>query len=255
MLGHHCSALSGSEVVYSRHLQVRALRKLGLVLRRVRLGLGFEDEAMKELGVVSTPAPRTPAVAARTPVPPATEQVLPAAEGPQSSVSAAVSQAIAVAVEAEELRSVKEEQLDMDSLERAADNLTLYPAEVVAGGLIEIESSSGSDSDSSESSTTSSSSAQDVAKGQHPYTEVVPAGHEFYRHAKSGIVHKCVEGSETAVCKIKMTSNFRKLGREFHFKYPKCLRCFPKDHNRIRDIGQLTESIDLAIKRSRSSDQ
>ena len=97
MLGHHCSALSGSEVVYySRHLQVRALRKLGLVLHRVRLGLGFEDEAMdEELGVVSTPAPRTPAVAARTPVPPATEQVLPAAEGPQSSVSAAVSQAIA----------------------------------------------------------------------------------------------------------------------------------------------------------------
>ena len=40
-----------------------------------------------------------------------------------------------VAVEAEELQSVKEEQLDMDSLERAADNLTLYPAEVVAGGI------------------------------------------------------------------------------------------------------------------------
>ena len=39
MLGHHCSALSGSEVVYSRHLQVRALRKLGLVLRPSPVGI------------------------------------------------------------------------------------------------------------------------------------------------------------------------------------------------------------------------
>ena len=39
VLGHHCSSLNGSEVVYSRQLQTRALRKLGLILKRVRMGL------------------------------------------------------------------------------------------------------------------------------------------------------------------------------------------------------------------------
>lgn len=68
--GHHCSALDGSEVVYSRQLQTRALRKLGLVLRRVRAGLTFEDGAMREFGLASTPAPFTPTAAKRTPVPP-----------------------------------------------------------------------------------------------------------------------------------------------------------------------------------------
>ena len=41
VVGHHCSALDGSEVVYSCQLQTQALRKVGVVLRRVPAGLTF----------------------------------------------------------------------------------------------------------------------------------------------------------------------------------------------------------------------
>ena len=75
VLGHHCSAVSGSEVVYSRQLQTRALRKLGYILKRVRSGLSLEDPAMRECGIISTPAPCTPVGAARTPIPSGTAPV------------------------------------------------------------------------------------------------------------------------------------------------------------------------------------
>ena len=60
VLGHHCTATSGSDVVYSRHLQTRALRKLSVLLRRLRIGLGFEDDSMREMGISGTPVPFTP---------------------------------------------------------------------------------------------------------------------------------------------------------------------------------------------------
>ena len=65
VLGHHASALQGSDVVYSRHLQTRALRKLSMLLRRVRVGLDIEDDQMKEFGIMQMPGVGTPA--ARTP--------------------------------------------------------------------------------------------------------------------------------------------------------------------------------------------
>ena len=47
------------------------------MIRRVRVGLGVEDDFMKEFGVISTPAgmtpfggPRTPGIGPATPVPP-----------------------------------------------------------------------------------------------------------------------------------------------------------------------------------------
>ena len=52
---------------------------------------------------------------------------------------------------------------------------------------MEIESSSGSDSTSS--SYDSDGSAPDLLT--QGTTELVPQGKEFYRHVKSGIVHKC----------------------------------------------------------------
>ena len=55
VLGHDCSATSGSEVVYSRHFQTRALRKLSMLLKRLRVGLGFQDVGMSEFGVLGTP--------------------------------------------------------------------------------------------------------------------------------------------------------------------------------------------------------
>ena len=38
-LSHHCSAVAGSEVVYSRELQVRPITKLQMLFKKIRLGL------------------------------------------------------------------------------------------------------------------------------------------------------------------------------------------------------------------------
>eukprot|EP00435_Cladocopium_sp_Y103_P055737 s2737_g18.t1 len=254
VLGHHCSALNGSEVVYSRQLQIRALRKLEMILRRIRAGQGFEDEAMRDYGIVSTPAAFTPVGAARTPLPMVTPVPAVGVDGAAPDDSAVIKQALEGAVEAEEIQSVKEEQLDAQMLESAADQLSLFPVEVVAAGVVEIESSSGSDSSSS-SSESESSSTETLAKDQPVrYAEHVPQDMDFYKHSKSGIVHGCKLGETVSNCKLNMSGNFKKLARKFHFKHPKCLRCFPKDSNRIRSVEQLTHSLDSFIKRARPSE-
>eukprot|EP00435_Cladocopium_sp_Y103_P012682 s3129_g3.t1 len=255
VLGHHCSALNGSEVVYSRHLQTRALRKLSLILRRVRSGLNIEDEAMKEYGVISTPLPFTPVMAAKTPVIPAAEppvaQDKPTAEElDKQAVDAAVEQAANL----EDLQSVKEEELNTQAVEAAASELTLYPVEIVAAGVVEIESSSGSDSDSSTSDSESTSS-ETIEQAQGPHmVENVPEDLEFYKHIKSGLVHSCKIGQMVTSCKTQVGTNFKKLGRKLFVVHPKCIRCFPKTHNRIRSCEQMTDNIDAFLKRSRAAD-
>ena len=136
VLGHHCAALSGSEVVYSRQLQTRALRKLSLILRRVRMGQTLEDDAMKEFGVVSTPLPFTPATAARTPVA-MPQQVGLAKPVEQDEVdNSAVTGAVKLAMECEDLQSVKEEQFDLQAVEAAANELTLFQRTLSAWVLL-----------------------------------------------------------------------------------------------------------------------
>eukprot|EP00435_Cladocopium_sp_Y103_P017363 s2638_g4.t1 len=255
VLGHHCSALNGSEVVYSRHLQTRALRKLGHILRRVRAGLNIEDDIMKEYGIINTPLPFTPVAAAKTPVPPHVESA-PALEGPAAVVEEkqAVDAAIEAAANLEDLQSVKEEELNAQAVEAAASELTLYPVEIVSAGVVEIESSSGSDSESS-TSDSDSSSGETVAQAQGPHmVEDVPEGVDYYKHAKSGLVHSCKTGQETTSCKIQIGVNFKKLGRKLYVVHPKCIRCFPKNHNRIRSCEQMSASFDAFLKRSRASD-
>ena len=51
-----------------------------------------------------------------------------------------------------------------------------------------------------------------------------------------------------------MSGNYKKLERMFHVKLPKCLRCFPKDSNRIRNLDQLSQSLDSCVKRARASE-
>ena len=250
VLGHHCSALSGSEVVYSRQLQIRAIRKLCMILRRVRMGLGFEDAAMKEFGVISTPAPFTPASAARTPVQQtATSEETSKTDGPVQHAEV-VTQAVAAAVELEELQSVMEEQMDVQVLEQAADAISLFPLEVVSVGVVEIDSSTGSESDSSSSASYSSSTEeqQEPEEKRARHIEEVPEGQEFFKHVKSGIVHSRATGQLVSQCKLTMSSNYKKLERRLFVNFPKCLRCFPKDHNRIRHVGQLTKSLDTFLK-------
>ena len=252
VLGHHCTALSGSEVVYSRQLQTRALRKLSLILRRVRMGQTLEDDAMKEFGVVSTPLPFTPATAARTPVA-MPQQVGLAKPVEQDEVdNSAVTGAVKLAMECEDLQSVKEEQFDLQAVEAAANELTLFPADIVSMGVVEIESSSGSDSEST-TSDSSSTTELEPQRDQPSFIEHVPESLDFYRHAKSGILHACKLGETVTKCKLSMNANFRKLGRSFTFRYPKCLRCFPKDNNRIRSVDALASALDASVKRARNS--
>ena len=152
VLGHHSSAVQGSDVVYSRHLQTRALRKLSMLLRRVRVGLNIEDEQMKEFGIMGTPAaatpmPRTPGLVA--PCAPSSD-VREEARIVQPDVTA-LDDAIETAQGLEDFESVKEETLTLENIESQAENITLFPLGVVQQGLVEIESSSGSSSDSSSS--------------------------------------------------------------------------------------------------------
>ena len=252
VLGHHASAVSGSEVVYSRQLQTRALRKLSLVLRGVRAGLSIEDENMKDFGLVSTPVPFTPAMAAQTPVaPPVLVQPVAPLVAERPADGQAVDAAVEEAVQLEELQSAKEEDLGQEALEAAAQDLTLFPIELVTAGVVEIESSSGSDSDSSTSSSQSDSSS-DVPQAQGPRViEDVPDGLDYHRHVKSGLVHKCKAGELVTGCKIHVGANYKKLARRIYVVHPKCIRCFPKDNNRIRSCEQMAESLDGIIKRSR----
>ena len=81
----------------------------------------------------------------------------------------------------------------------------------------------------------------------------MPESLDFYRHAKSGILHACKLGETVTKCKLSMNAHFRKLGRSFTFKYPKCLRCFPKDNNRIRGVDALVSALDASVKRARNS--
>ena len=148
----------------------------------------------------------------------------------------ALSQAIEAAVVTEELQSAKEEKLDESMLETAAERLTLFPVELVAAGVVEIESSCGSDSSSTSSESDSSSSIPGGRASAVRYIEDVPPGQDFYKHVKSDTAHCCSLGETVSNCKLNMSGNFKKLERRFHFRHPKCLRCFPKDSNRIRNI-------------------
>lgn len=251
VLAHHCSAVSGSEVVYSRHLQTRALRKLSMLLKRLRIGLGFEGEAMKEFGVSVTPAPFTPfglkTPGARAPATP--NLTLPVEQ------QEALKNAVDNMLDLEDIQSVKEELNDIEGAAEAAGTLSGFPIEVVHKGVTEIDSSSGSSSGDDESS---SDSGSDVLQGSiirdfPSYVETIPDGVDFYKHTKSGIVHKCNAGSRVSACKLQMNDRYKLLPRMLHMKLPKCLRCFPKDHNRIRGVSDLIGAVDAAHKRAKTS--
>lgn len=224
-----------------------------MILRRVRKGLAVEDEAMRDFGIMSTPAPRTPAAAARTPVAASTQVQMAQPVVAPADVQQVVSEALEQAVELEELQSVKNEDFVLQNVESAADDLTLYPAEVVSAGVVEIDSSSGSDSESTTSE--SSSSSELLPQPNQPgFKEFVPEGIDFFRHVKSGILHACKTKETVSRCRVNMGQNFRKLGRSFTFRYPKCLRCFPKDHSRIRSVDEMADAFDSVVKRARSSE-
>lgn len=64
MRRHHWSALAGSEVMYSRHLHTRAIRKLQMLLHRLRVGIGIEEEPRADEDLNQMAAGRNDAPAA-----------------------------------------------------------------------------------------------------------------------------------------------------------------------------------------------
>ena len=133
----------------------------------------------------------------------------------------------------------------------AGDELKVFGAELHNQGLIEIDSSSGSDSNSDSSSSEDESSSEHFnnALPKPVYTELVPEGMDFVVHKKSKILHKCKSGSESTICKTRVTANFFTTDRVIHFKYPKCMRCFVKDSNRLKTCEQSVAHMDETSKR------
>ena len=252
VLGHHCSATAGSEVVYSRHLQTRALRKLSMMLRRLRIGLGFEDEGMREFGMLGTPPPCAPA-GPQTPGVEKQDVTTSKVCQPSQLEASAMDNVIEDLNRLEEIESVKLEAEDVEAVANSAGDLTLFDEELVKSGVIELDSSSGSSSSDTSSSDESDKELRDgtIIKDYPRYVEHVPDGMDFYRHPKSSIVHCCNSNSKVSKCKVQMTDKYRLLDRTFHVRFPKCLRCFPKNHNRLRTIGEVANAVDLAAKRAR----
>ena len=252
VLGHHSSAVQGSDVVYSRHLQVRALRKLSMLLRRVRIGLDVEDDQMREFGVLQTPAMGTPV--------PCTPGVMKQVDPPglvvsESGITQPASQALEVAFEEaqqiEELQSVKEEALDLADVESHAGDVSLFPLSVVQHGLVEIESSSGSSSESSSLESSDEEERPPPTFQKPRYSEDVPADRDFYRHFKSGILHSCPVGKSVAACKVAINSNYKLMERVMTVRYAKCIRCFPVNNSRLRSLDDMVGALDSAVKRQR----
>lgn len=237
-LSHHATVLEGSDVVYSRELQTRAIQKLQMLIKKVRLGLDPTANDMREegneaehRGNKSVVFPETPG---RCDVP-ATPAVLSIARQ-----------------EAPVFISPKVEPWFIDGCEGEAEDLSLLPLSVVSNGLIAIDSSSGS------CTTESSSGDEEEALGAirlgHHYTEMVPEGFDFYKHSKSKRVHLTVQNERKSKCKMDMSGNFEKMPRVFHFKFPKCLRCFPNTTGRVRTRDDAVKALDDALKRVRSRD-
>ena len=75
----------------------------------------------------------------------------------------------------------------------------------------------------------------------------------FYYHKKSKILHRSRLGSGVTSCKVSLNSNYVETERTFFFKYPKCMRCFTSDHNRLKSIDDVVGALDKASKRLKQS--
>lgn len=240
-LSHHASALHGSDIVYSRELQSGAIRKLQRLLKKIRMGLGQEgapDEATRD--VVSTfDSGHTSAV--RTPLP-LQQHGAPATPPLEKEGVATLA-----------LQDVKtENEVEQEcQQELAADQL--FSFEDLKNGLIELDSSSGSSSSSSDSESVESEVSVAAAPKHVPaaYTETVPEGFVYSFRRKSKIMHRRPEGKSSFTCGIESNQNFSVLPHTFHFKYPKCLKCFHDNHNRICSREEAIQRIDGIMKRQK----
>ena len=267
ILSHHSSALHGSDVVYSRDLQTGAILRLQMLLRKIRIGLaaGSElEEAQKKItsafdaGQVSSV--RTPVLGAACPGTPgldgqrvATVEVLE-----EQSFENVVSEDLpepAVAVRKEGLLEVKSEEDFENHCLKESNNLGLFTAAEISRGLIEIDSSSGSSSCPSDPESEVSELVDetlDVFKDR-AYFEEVPRDEEYFSHKKSGILHRKKLDANTFVCKLRPGRFHTEVTGRFHFKYPRCTKCFAEKHKGVSIAAGIPVVEDSASKKLRSS--
>lgn len=139
--------------------------------------------------------------------------------------------------------------------------LSLRSPTLPALRLSALDSLSGSSSCSSNDS--SSDADSDDPGGSDPkglmpaaasaFREVIPDGLEFAFRKKSKILHKKKVGAGVFACKTKCSANFTALCAVVTFRFPKCLKCFPVDHNRVRTVDEVVDHLDRFAKRCKSN--
>ena len=232
VLSHHSSALHGSDIIYSRNLQVQPIRKLQMMLKKVRLGLPDSKTAGR-------------GSAHRVTTPPLVTIDLEA-DGPTVKTAEE---------EFEELeKEVRASGGPIDSHDKPlAETVGGIPVpKEIAAGLEAFEESSGSSSDASSYSDSNASSDGELQKIGPTYLEEAPQGMVLFKHCKSQILHKAPEGATLLSCGCNVSSKFVRLGKAANFKYPHCLKCFPKDGDRIRNVDQMVSRLDAAIGKAKS---
>ena len=63
-------------------------------------------------------------------------------------------------------------------------------------------------------------------------------------------MHRTRAGGQVFDCKGKLNSNYFAAPRVLSFKYPKCLKCFPHDGNRIVNREDAIRQLDDALSRN-----
>lgn len=255
-LSHHATAVHGSDIVYSRELQSTAIRKLQMLLKKIRVGVegGANSEQVREMtapyDTLRVSAVRTPVLQAgapQTPVPDATTLAQPST--PNAAVVVANDDIDARLVEC------KEED-DLHKLcEKAFSDSRPFGEKHTVNEMIESDSSSGSSS--SDSSSDSDSSDDEHFANAIPsqaYSETVPAGRGYVVRKKSKIMHCTASNGRTTKCKAQITDNFFRTERVIKFRFPRCVRCFPKDHNRLTSYDDVINFLDDAAKKRKHAD-
>ena len=257
-LSHHASALHGSDIVYSRELQSGAIRKLQMLLKKIRIGLD-PASASKKVATLTAPfeathtsAVRTPVLnmqAPTTPLPPVDDSACMGGAGTTDVPASHVADGPVAEGVACKLEDFHQQCLD------AVGELQEFGPELHERGLIEIDSSSGSSSETDSSSEDESSSEHFNSALPRPvYAEPVPEGTDYVVHKKSKILHRKKQGAEFTFCKTRVTANFFTTERVVHFKYPKCMRCFVKDNNRLKSCSELATYMDEMSKRRKRAE-
>ena len=229
-LSHHATAVTGTEVVYSRDLQTRPVRKLQTLIKQARVGTFVPDSSR----------------ANRYPEQPLGKNWVPASEEGQWPIK------IEEDLHAFDLGAE-------ETAEEAGVKEEIFPSPEVANiedpeaAVLEIVESS--DSESSSESSSSSSSSDEEATREREKAPVVPPpeGSVYFQHPKSMIVHCLRKGSDVFKCGHPLSKNYKQVDEAVCAGRPRCLNCFPHAEERIRNVESLVAALDVASRKRKAS--